>query len=261
MAGLASLPQDIFSLLLLYLSLSEVIRLRQASSKFEFFHIFYWCCWKTSRFINEVISSDKRFWIQLLETISSDHGYRLPTLTQSLDLLEASDLESWSRTALTLIRSYTSAEPEVTVLSLSRSLQTVTWVKLVRGRWCLAAVSDFSSSRLILYDGRIGFASEPQAELYLPGPVMDAVMEDRVSEINIALSIGTTSVSIRSTVISSKKNQIEHHTYRSSVCVPVEKRFIASLSVLCYLPLRTLVSWEIILLALRWWMAMINIHT
>ena len=108
-----------------------------------------------------------------------------------LENLDASTLESWSRKAHTLIRSYTSSEPRVTVLSLARSLQAVTWVKLVRGRWCLAAVSDSSSSRLVLYDGRIGFNSEPQAELYLPGPVMDAVMEDRTSEINIALSIGT----------------------------------------------------------------------
>ena len=75
--------------------------------------------------------------------------------------------------------------------SLVDSIPPVTWTKLVRGRWCIAAVSDSISSRLILYDLFVGLSSGPTVEVYLPGPVMDGVLEDTLPEINIAVSIGT----------------------------------------------------------------------
>ena len=67
---------------------------------------------------------------------------------------------------------------------------SVTWLKLLRGRWLLVASSDLDQSKLSLWD-----VSEERkrlvTQLYLTGPVMDGKCDDSVRTIFFALSIGT----------------------------------------------------------------------
>ena len=72
-----------------------------------------------------------------------------------------------------------------------RGLAWVTWVKLIRGRWCIVASSDSLCSRLMVFDGLNGLQSSPKYESFLEGPVMDGVVDDTAHGINMALSIGT----------------------------------------------------------------------
>lgn len=116
-------------------------------------------------------------------------GCRLPIQALALEEIEAATIERWVRTALSLERTYT--KTGASTISSICSIPSVTWLKLIRGRWCLVASSDTSQSRLILFDGLIGLQSGIKAEFFLPGPVIDGVIDDSSSRINIALSIGT----------------------------------------------------------------------
>ena len=138
---------------------------------------------------NSLISNDKQYWVHTLERVLLQCKCALPAPRAPIESVDVSTIQSWIRRLLALERAY--ATTGSVASSLVDSLPPVTWVKLVRGRWCIAAVSNFMSSRLLLYDGLVGLNSGPKAEICLPGPVMDGVIEDTMSEINIAVSIGT----------------------------------------------------------------------
>ena len=144
---------------------------------------------KACQTTNAIISNDKQFWVHILGDRLAEYGCCLPAPRAPLDSVDTTVLESWTRRLLLLRKTYMTSSPVKS--SLVDSLPPVIWTKLVRGRWCIAAVSDSISSRLLLYDGLVGLSSGPRAEMYLPGPVMDGVLEDRLTEINIAVSIGT----------------------------------------------------------------------
>ena len=118
-------------------------------------------------------------------------GYRLPLQIESRPLgeLDAATVGFWARVSLALGKNYGSsgANRYTTIHGLS----CITWVKLVRGRWCIVATSNLSQSRLVIFDGLGGLSSDRMVNFYLEGPVMDGEIEDTPTGINIALSIGT----------------------------------------------------------------------
>ena len=67
---------------------------------------------------------------------------------------------------------------------------SVTWLKLIRGRWLLLASSDYNQSRLSLWDVA-GEREQMVTQVFLSGPVMDGKCDDSGICITIALSIGT----------------------------------------------------------------------
>lgn len=67
----------------------------------------------------------------------------------------------------------------------------ITWTKLIRGRWCLIACSDFFVSQLVVWDLQNPTDQLQKAIFHLPGPVVDGIVEDITSEILIALTLGT----------------------------------------------------------------------
>lgn len=68
---------------------------------------------------------------------------------------------------------------------------SVTWVRIVRGCWCLIACSNLKDSQLLVWDLQSCQTEHHKSTFYLPGPVADGVIEDNENEILIALTIGT----------------------------------------------------------------------
>ena len=136
------------------------------------------------------ISEDKQLWVHIVERYVHSCGSHLPVQIEARALgeLEASTVQFWARTAFELNRTYTKHGRRK--MSYIDGLTCVTWIKLVRGRWCLVASSDLTQSRLIVFDGLRGLQNY-ETEVFLEGPVMDGVLEDSVAGINIALSIGS----------------------------------------------------------------------
>ncbi|TDL19711.1 hypothetical protein BD410DRAFT_830161 [Rickenella mellea] len=106
----------------------------------------------------------------------------------SLSLVGATAVESWTRNAFVLERAYLSNNP-LSVHHLKTGIRAVTWVKIIRGRWCLAASSNISESLLTLWDISTS-DNRICAEMPLPGPIMDGEIEDIKSEIVVAVSVG-----------------------------------------------------------------------
>lgn len=67
---------------------------------------------------------------------------------------------------------------------------SITWTKLIRGRWCLIACSDFLVSRLVVWDLQNPIDQLQKAIFHLSGPVVDGIVEDITSEVLIALTLG-----------------------------------------------------------------------
>ncbi len=67
-----------------------------------------------------------------------------------------------------------------------------TWVKIVRGHWCLAALSNVSQSFIGIWKTRSNGSMELENRFFLPGPVVDGVVDDHMAEIRIAITVTTT---------------------------------------------------------------------
>ena len=120
-----------------------------------------------------------------------NRGAHLPLQIENTPLknLDVKTLEYWARSAFVLDKIYNGLGTNT--FSIIRGLSYVTWVKLIRGRWCLVASSDKLQSRFTVYDGIGGLRAREKQDYYLDGPVLDGVVEDTPLGINIALSIGT----------------------------------------------------------------------
>ncbi|TDL19708.1 hypothetical protein BD410DRAFT_726828 [Rickenella mellea] len=171
MPRFATLPSDLLKCIILQLSLVDVLSVRQVC-----------------KFFQEAISTDKWLWIHILKRYVIDGGKCVIPYRRPLTLVDAAAVESWTRNAFVLEKAYVSTS-RLYVHRLDTGIRAVTWVKLIRGRWCLAASSNTSESRLTLWD-----ISSPDnqicSEMLFPGPIMDGEIEDLNTEIIIAVSVG-----------------------------------------------------------------------
>ncbi|TDL19718.1 hypothetical protein BD410DRAFT_402808 [Rickenella mellea] len=172
MAGFAALPSDVLANIFLELSLRDLLSVRQVSTT-----------------IHEAISTDKLLWMNIFKHYVIDGGKCAIPYRKPLSLADAVAIESWTRNAFVLGKAYLSNSP-LSVHLLGTGIRAVTWVKLIRGRWCLAASSNTSESRLTLWD-ILSSDNRICAEIFMPGPTMDGEIEDRNSEIIIAISVGS----------------------------------------------------------------------
>ncbi|TDL19722.1 hypothetical protein BD410DRAFT_841879 [Rickenella mellea] len=172
MAGLVTIPFEVLSVLCRLLSLGNIASLRQVCKKLQY-----------------AISTDRMLWAHVLKRDVVDHGIPLVPYHRAFDLVDAPVVESWTRNALTLQRAYISTR-SLTVDCFSTGVRAITWVKLIRGRWCLFASSNSLESRLSLLDTSSS-CREICAEILLPGPVMDGQVEQNSSEIIVAVSVGS----------------------------------------------------------------------
>ncbi|TDL19701.1 hypothetical protein BD410DRAFT_401770 [Rickenella mellea] len=172
MGTLLTIPHEIISVIYSWLSFKDILSVRNVCKGLQI-----------------AISTDEVLWARILTRDVLDRGIRLPPYLKPFGLADASAVESWTRNALMLEKAYKSPKP-LPMDRLTTGTRSVTWTKLIRGRWCLFASSNVSESRISLWD-----ISSPDrqvcAEVLLPGPVMDGQVDDRTSEINVAVSVGS----------------------------------------------------------------------
>ena len=135
---------------------------------------------------------DKRLWLKHLWHEVLSKGIELPRYCRSLDDASPGDVYSWIKTSFALRKAYLSGGRNATLVSMEIDVKLeATWSKIVRGRWCLAALSNPTTSFLgvwqILSDGSVRL----ERKHYFPGPVLDGLVEDGIDGIIIALTIGT----------------------------------------------------------------------
>ena len=133
-----------------------------------------------------VVMANKNLWNRILRSEVAIRGLHLPAYLQTREQIDASCMESWIRSAITLQKRY---DKSSYITSKAVGLLWITWIKLVRGRWCIVASSDLTQSHLSIYDGKDGLSC--RAQFFFDGPVMDGQLEDTPTSINMALTIGS----------------------------------------------------------------------
>lgn len=185
------LPPDVLSLIWSQLCLRDVTRARQVGLSHQFCIGAKGLHSKVCRYFLQHIGADKQLWMSLLGRESESRGIPLNPYHCALDTATATYVESWLRTTISYRSAYEIASAASTISTTVGS--RITWLKLLRGRWCLVASSDESRSRLMLFDS-LDSNSHLLCEMLLPGPVMDGQCDDTGDGICLAISVGTRSI-------------------------------------------------------------------
>lgn len=139
--------------------------------------------------MNGSVSYDKQLWLHILDRDIKSKALPLPKYVRDINEATAEDVNEWVKNSLLLDNHYSSGN-EKTLIRENLSM-SVTWIKLIRGRWCLIARSDLKNSQLVVWDLQASQDEHHKATFYLPGPVIDGIAEDNKDDILIALTIGT----------------------------------------------------------------------
>jgi len=172
----SSIPLDVFSHITHFLSLESITRLSQVCQTFS-----------------DYILEDKCLWVQCLRMDVISNGIEIPTYRPCLEVASASDVHSWVKTAISLHRAYASNGHQARIhsFSVAEELET-TWVKIVCGRWCLAAMSNVSQSFIGIWTIQSKGEFKLENKFYFPGPILDGYVDDSIEEIHIAITVATT---------------------------------------------------------------------
>ncbi len=139
------------------------------------------------------MQGDKRLWLERLQKDVICKGIELPKYCQHLERASAEAVRSLVKNAIALNRAYASGGQSATVNSfvVDDGLEA-TWTKIVRGRWCLVALSNVSTSFVGVWQIQSTGSLELANRFFLPGPVLDGVVDDVTDEIRIAITVATT---------------------------------------------------------------------
>ncbi|KAJ7161072.1 hypothetical protein C8R46DRAFT_1194422 [Mycena filopes] len=179
-AQLQSLSGDLFLLICHELSVEDIICLRRVCRAFA------------------AITRAKILWMSLLRALESSEEHVLPTYMKDPSLLDSATLEAlvvrvsqvgcrWRKNDLLPVNAWQMGLP-----------QSITWLRLVIGRWLFVASSDNHVSKIACWDLSLLFQGnlEPVAEAYLPGQVKTAQLEVQDTGIVLALGLGPSSPSV-----------------------------------------------------------------
>lgn len=139
------------------------------------------------RQLHDRISSDKQLWVIVLEQHIHSKGFHLHPRRIGVETASAAQVESWVRCFFRLQRSFKHGLPS----SISRVKLDlhVTWMKVIRTRWCLVASSNITPSRLTVW--KLDDGGPPVfKDFYISGPVIGGIVEDNNTMITAALTIG-----------------------------------------------------------------------
>ncbi len=136
---------------------------------------------------------DKRLWLEWLQSEVISKGIELPKCCQHLEQASAEHVRFWVKKLIALHGAYASGGQNATVISfvINGGLEA-TWTKIVLGRWCLVALSNVSTSFIGVWQIQSNGSVELRRKFYLPGPVLDGVVNDSTEEIHIAITLATT---------------------------------------------------------------------
>ncbi|TDL26863.1 hypothetical protein BD410DRAFT_782951 [Rickenella mellea] len=176
MHSLCTIPADVKTLVWNYLDASDLVRVML-----------------TCYAMNTSISNDKQLWAGCARRELNNWQRRLIPHRLLKPFQDASglDVQSWVRHAISLDKNYASCA-FTTHRFCSEATYAITWLRLIRGRWCLVASSNLNESRLTLWDlSPRSDESRPCAKIFLPGPIMDGQVEDNSNIIRVAVTVGS----------------------------------------------------------------------
>ena len=144
------------------------------------------------------MTKDKVLWIYLLRRLVREKTIPLPPYVKAVNALSGDQLEALTRRVALLAHKWNLGlvKPQAIVrLDLPRS---VTWLRLVTGRWLFVASYDARASSFACWDIAAAFqgAKEPVAECFFSGPVHSAVFEIQHEGIVMALSVESRCASV-----------------------------------------------------------------
>lgn len=129
--------------------------------------------------------------MSILERDVKQKALCLPTNLIPLEEASASTVRTWVKYAVALDKSYKTPNANLSVIR-SETPASVTYTKLLRGRWCIIASSNSSVSELSIWEIISSEACELHSRIYLPAPVTDGLVDDNHERIHLAVTIGTT---------------------------------------------------------------------
>ena len=144
---------------------------------------------KTCSSSNNLVSGDKQLWIHIFNRDIKDRN--LPSPHKSIWPISASTAQNvteWVKNGIILGKTYLAGKNEAFV-KFDLAMH-VTWTKVVRGQWILAACSNLQPSKLFLWDIHSFPSQLSTATFHFSGPVTEALIEDDDSEILIAFTVG-----------------------------------------------------------------------
>jgi hypothetical protein len=125
-----------------------------------------------------------------LRALAIEGGVTLPPYRKSIENLSSGEIEALAQRGAQLKGCMELGElvpKNITPLHLPRS---VTWLRLVNGRWLFVASSDPYFSKLTCWDASlIRKLSEPVTECSLPGPVKSGKVQVQADGVVIALDV------------------------------------------------------------------------
>lgn len=135
----------------------------------------------------------KSLWVCMLRRLIKENDSPLPPYLKPVTALSGEHFEALTRRLTVLTHQWNRGvvRPQSIIrLDLSRS---VTWLRLVSGRWLFIASSDARASSFACWDIETVFreVKEPAAECFFSGPVDDGMFEVQHEGIVIALSVGS----------------------------------------------------------------------
>ncbi|KAJ7860488.1 hypothetical protein B0H14DRAFT_2745071 [Mycena olivaceomarginata] len=183
---LSSLGEYLVSLVCLELSLADITSLRQTCRSL---------CTATRT---------KILWIYILER---QNDQILPSYLKDYEQLDSATLEALVRRVSHLAHKW-ETENLTPILSWGLNLpQSITWLRLVTGRWLFVASSDSCTSKISCWDLSSVFQGsiEPLAEVYLRDQAKTGQVEVQESGIVLALGLGPESHAVH--IITLRKYQ------------------------------------------------------
>lgn len=182
------LPTDVHSLIWMKLALSDIAALQQVSTASGALLDLTDAMTEACKEIHIRVTEDKQLWIAILQ----DHIVRkrrpLPTYRRPLYEASAGDIQCWIKQSFIVEENYQSG---CVRSSRTTTHKGITWVKLVRGRWCLVASADLEQSRLSVWNITLSSLHGPCTELSLEGPLTDGMVEDLGYSVHAAVTIAT----------------------------------------------------------------------
>ncbi|KAL5513821.1 hypothetical protein ACEPAH_4222 [Sanghuangporus vaninii] len=143
--------------------------------------------------VMKLISSDKQDWVYLYNTITKARSLPMPTNLKILDEAETQDVISWFLHSISLNFNYTSERRKLSVYNVAiKPGLRVTWLKLIRARWCLIAAADYGKSELSLWEISSYQQTCMVARVYLDAPVMDGEIDYCDGGAKCAATVGAT---------------------------------------------------------------------
>ena len=139
------------------------------------------------------MTKDKLLWLYLLRNLVTEENVPLPAYLMPIAALAAEQVEALTRRAKLLSDDWKSGivKPQAVVrLDLPRS---VTWLRLLCGRWLFVASYDTRASTFSCWDITDAFqgVTEPAAECCFSGPIKSAELQVQTDGVVIALAVSS----------------------------------------------------------------------